>query len=250
MDDALVEVCDFVTYFTIFDSFGVTASLSTKIHFSHTSKIMIGYKPPQIMTAQKVDLATQNKRAEEQRISNLLRYSNECQRLEIAARVENQPHLRKGDARSIHEAKKKEEEERRKEMSRQEAIRKIEQEKEEARKQQEALERDRLERDIQRICETSEELKKLEKILKIAYVNKERAAQHQESLLLKHIEEAREELMDDEMEKNRKNLIKQEEEKIQRRRETLVSQKHVLQQQMKESEVSSFLCIYVIGLLV
>jgi hypothetical protein len=205
---------------------------------------MIGYKAPQIMTARKVDLATQNKRTEEQRISNLLRFNNECQRLEIAAKVENQPHFRKGDARSINEAKKKEEEEKRKELSRQEAIRIKDQEEEEARKQQEKLERDRIEREIQRICETSEELKKLERILQVAYVNKERAAQHQEALLLKHVEVAREEMMDEEMEKNRKNLILKEEAKNRLRRENLVSQKHVLQQQMKENEVSVF-CLYV-----
>lgn len=205
---------------------------------------MIGYKAPQIMTARKVDLATQNKRTEEQRISNLLRFNNECQRLEIAAKVENQPHCRKGDARSINEAKKKEEEEKRKELSRQEAIRIKDQEEEEARKQQEKLERDRIEREIQRICETSEELKKLERILQVAYVNKERAAQHQEALLLKHVEVAREEMMDEEMEKNRKNLILKEEAKNRLRRENLVSQKHVLQQQMKENEVSVF-CLYV-----
>merc|ERR1712183_444032 len=39
-------------------------------------------------------------------------------------------------------------------------------------------EKQKMEREIQRICETSEELKDLERKLKIAYVNKERASQH------------------------------------------------------------------------
>ena len=53
-------------------------------------------------------------------------------------------------------------------------------------------EEERMEREIQRMCETSEELKELEKKLNIAYVNKERAAQHQEAALLNKLEDARE----------------------------------------------------------
>ena len=67
-----------------------------------------------------------------------------------------------------------------------------------------------MEREIQRMCETSEELKQLEKKLNIAYVNKERAAQHQESVLLNQLEAARESAIEDQMEYERQLFIKKE----------------------------------------
>lgn len=199
---------------------------------------MVMHKNPHIRTARQVELFTQSRREEEQRVSNLLRYNNECQRLEIAAKAENQSHHGKANTKALAEMAKKEEEERRKDIARAELLRKKEQEEEEARKQEELLQKEILERDIQRICESSEELKELEKTLKIAYVNKERAAQQQEAMLLKHIESTRERFFEEEMEQNRKNLVQLEEDKIQKRREALLSQKHVLQSQMKENEVS------------
>ena len=50
---------------------------------------------------------------------------------------------------------------------------------------------ERKEREIQRICEESEELKELERRLKVAYMNKERAAQHEERLLVDSMEQQR-----------------------------------------------------------
>ncbi|GMH47688.1 hypothetical protein TrLO_g15508, partial [Triparma laevis f. longispina] len=71
-------------------------------------------------------------------------------------------------------------------------------------------EQERMEREIQRMCDTSEELKELERKLNIAYVNKERAAQHQESILLKSLEQARDTAIDDQMEYERQLFIKKE----------------------------------------
>lgn len=46
----------------------------------------------------------------------------------------------------------------------------------------EATERERHAREIQRICEEAPELKELERALKIAYMNKDRAAQNQDKI--------------------------------------------------------------------
>jgi hypothetical protein len=75
--------------------------------------------------------------------------------------------------------------------------------------------------------------------LKIAYVNKERAAQHQESLLLKSIELAGEKAVEADMERERQNLIFQEEQTAEKRRADLIRQKSVLQKQMDERLVSN-----------
>ena len=75
------------------------------------------------------------------------------------------------------------------------------------------------------MCDTSEELKDLERKLNIAYVNKERAAQHQEALLLKSLEQARESAMDDQMEYERQLHIKKEMDKEENRRSAMMEQK-------------------------
>ncbi|GMI42816.1 hypothetical protein TeGR_g7134 [Tetraparma gracilis] len=98
-------------------------------------------------------------------------------------------------------------------------------------------ERERMEREIQRVCDTSEELKDLERKLNIAYVNKERAAQHQESLLLKHLEAARESAIDDQMEYERQLFLKKEMDKEDVRRVGMMEQKTVLQKQILDRQV-------------
>ena len=80
----------------------------------------------------------------------------------------------------------------------------------------------------------------LERTLKVAYVNKERAAQHQETLLIKRVESTREQMIEEEMERQRQDLIRKEQEKDINRRHKLVDQKIVLQKQMKENEVRFF----------
>lgn len=85
------------------------------------------------------------------------------------------------------------------------------------------------ERELQRICETSEELKDLERQLKIAYINKERAAQHQEALLLRKLENDREQAIEEKMEYDRQEGIQRQVERENVRRQSLIAQKKVLQ---------------------
>jgi len=96
---------------------------------------------------------------------------------------------------------------------------------------------ERMEREVQRMCDTSEELKQLEKKLNIAYVNKERAAQHQEGLLTKQLEQAREEAMDDQMEYERQAFLQKEADKEDARRLLAGEQKTVLQKQIMDRQV-------------
>ena len=100
-------------------------------------------------------------------------------------------------------------------------------------------EQDRHEREIQRICDASEELKDLERKIKMAYIKKERAAQHQEALLLRKLESDRELAMEELMEHNRQLDICRQEERENERRKKLAAQKEVLQKQMIEHEVSA-----------
>ena len=77
----------------------------------------------------------------------------------------------------------------------------------------------------------------LERKLNIAYVNKERAAQHQEAILLKSLEQAREMAIDDQMEYERQLYIKKEMDKEDGRREKMMEQKSVLQKQILDRQV-------------
>jgi len=101
----------------------------------------------------------------------------------------------------------------------------------------ERMKRILIETEIQRICETSEELKELERNLKMAYVSKGRATQYEEKFFLKKIEDERERVIDEVMEIDRQNRIQQENMKEVNRREKLLAQKMVLQEQMHENEM-------------
>jgi hypothetical protein len=193
------------------------------------------YKRQEIMNARKVETLTQNRRAEEQRVKGLLRYNSECQRLSNMT-VNNS---RRASVDSLVDTERQKR--RALELKRKEDIlKKAEADEAERERQQKSMERGKLEREIQCICDSSEELRELERNIKIAYVNKERAAQHQESLLIKNIENAREQMIEEEMERKRQNLIRIEEEKDKHRRDKLVAQKTVLQGQMREHEVRVF----------
>jgi len=98
------------------------------------------------------------------------------------------------------------------------------------------IERERKEREIQRICEESEELKELERHLKVAYMNKERAAQHEEKVVLTRMEREQNQAIDDAMEHDRQYLVAAEMEKERARRLVTLEQKSVLQVQMRERE--------------
>ena len=98
-------------------------------------------------------------------------------------------------------------------------------------------EQSRLEREIQRIVSESEELRELDRSLRVAYINKERAAQHQEAALLQTLEQQREQQMDALMEDDRRRREAEERAVQTERRDRLVAQKLVLQRQMEENDV-------------
>jgi len=93
-------------------------------------------------------------------------------------------------------------------------------------------ERERKERDIQRICEESEELRELERRLKVAYMNKERAAQHDEKQVLARMAREADQAIEDQMEVDRLRLSQAEYEKQMARRNVGLAQKAHLQQQI------------------
>ena len=186
----------------------------------------------EIMSARKVEVFTQRRRAEEQRVGDLQQYNKECQRLSINAnsRRASLPSQRKEEIdvekrQSLEQARRKA------------ALKHAEERSLEKEKMERDMERETQEREIQRILESSGELRELERTIKTAYVNKERAAQHQESLLVKKVDSFREQIIEEEMEQKRQELIRIEEEKEITRRQKLVTQKCVLQGQMKEREV-------------
>ena len=98
------------------------------------------------------------------------------------------------------------------------------------------VEQEAREIEIQRVCDSSSELKELERRLKIAYVNKERKAQHQETLLLRKLENDREHAIDEKMEAGRLLDIQRKEERELHRKQHLVAQKSVLQDQITARE--------------
>lgn len=191
---------------------------------------------PEIMTARKVDKLTLTRRAEEERIKNLVQYQNESRRLINAIRNFE------GGQESKNSLHDDDEKKHRIEQSESNEAQQVKKEKEELlqeKRRLEKLQKERIDREIQRICESSEELRELERSIKIGYMNKERAAQHQESLLMKEVDQAREVLIDQCMEDERQKLIITENEKERSRRERLVAQKVQLQEQIQENEVSS-----------
>ena len=200
------------------------------------------------MTARKVDKLTFTRRAEEERIKNLVQYQNESRRLINAMRnFETQvtPHHNAYDQELKNSRNDDDETKKRIELSEMKQVQQSKKEEDDIlqeRKRLEDLQKERIEREIQRICESSEELKELERSIKIGYMNKERAAQHQESLLMKEVDQAREVLIEECMEEQRQRSIEIENEKDRSRRERLVAQKLQLQEQMQENEVCVMIC--------
>lgn len=91
-------------------------------------------------------------------------------------------------------------------------------------------------REIQRICEDAPELRDLERALKIAYMNKDRAAQHQEKLALMAAEQRRLEAIEERMEYERQSSMKIDAEKLIEKKKSYDEQRVVLQRQIKERE--------------
>ena len=210
--------------------------LSTSCQHILLNKMVYQNPYPEIMTARKVDKLTFVRRAEEERIKNLVQYQNESRRLVNAIRNFETPITPKEVNNTLNDDDEKQRIE-------QAALRIAQREKKEdegiinERKRLEALQKERIEREIQRICESSEELKELERNIKIGYMNKERAAQHQEALLMKEVDHARDILIEQCMEEQRRKLIEKENDKDGNRRERLIAQKVQLQEQMQENEV-------------
>ena len=90
--------------------------------------------------------------------------------------------------------------------------------------------------EIQRICESSEELKELEHNLKIAYLNKDRAAQYDEKMYRSGREQDRIDEMEDQMERDRRRAVRAEGEKEGARKAKFTEQRCILQRQMREKE--------------
>jgi len=202
------------------------------------------YNHPSVMTAHRVERITALRRAEESRVAELSRYSQQSRWLSNCAEKESMvDQAREANLKARQAAEEKQrkllsekQEARRRELASKEMERqKLDQLKKEKKEQ------DRHEREMQRICDTSEELKDLERQIKMAYIKKERAAQYQESLLLRKLEGDREQAMEELMEHNRQLEIRQQEEREIERRRKLTAQKEVLQKQMIEREVSVYI---------
>lgn len=192
------------------------------------------------MTAHKVEQVTALRRAEEKRVSELSRYSIESRWLSNCAQRESKvDQAREANlmARKAAEEQQRKlliekQEKRQRELARKEMERHIA---EEIHRQK--TEQDKRERELQRICESSDELKDLERQLKIAYINKERASQHQEALLLRKLENDREQEIEEKMEYDRQQEIHRQVDRENERRQSLIAQKKVLQKQMLDMEV-------------
>jgi hypothetical protein len=98
----------------------------------------------------------------------------------------------------------------------------------------EAADNERRRREVQKICEDAPELRELEKMLKIAYLNKERAAQYEEKIALAMREQERIQTIEDEMEGERIRMMQRESNADLERKKKFVEQRAVLQGQINE----------------
>ena len=172
-------------------------------------------------------------------MSELSRYGRESRWLSNCAEKEATVDERRAEKLRAQQAA--EEEQRRLLLEKQETCRRDLAQKEIERRlvteiHKQKTEQDSREREMQRILETSEELKDLERKLKTAYVNKDRAAQHQEAMLIRKLENDREQAIEEKMEYDRQLDIQRQEEREQHRRKNLIAQKKVLQKQMLSRE--------------
>jgi Trichohyalin-plectin-homology domain len=100
----------------------------------------------------------------------------------------------------------------------------------------EASEEERRAQQMQRICQESEELRELESALKIAYLNKERAAQYEEKIHRSAREQERIDEIEDQMEYDRQRAIYADAEKLEAQKGKFTEQRYILQRQMREKE--------------
>lgn len=195
------------------------------------------------MTSYQIEKQTLCRRAREQSVRDLLQYAKESQKLCQAAQNEAKTAYLLQSNMSVKMITEKDAKRRTNEEIRQHLKATLLREQADIVAQeisQEIKESNRRKNEIQRICESSDELKELENKLKIAYVNKERAAQHQESLALKRIASAQERAIEENMERDRQHLILLKELDEEKKRNDLVYQKGVLISQMEERTVRIF----------
>ncbi|KAJ1456563.1 tumor suppressor, Mitostatin-domain-containing protein [Pelagophyceae sp. CCMP2097] len=186
-----------------------------------------------------IDATMATRRQQEDVTKGLCNYVQDNTKLQIAALSENTLPQR----RRMNNSLKLENERRIKQLEEERSISQYAQDYDE--KQSAALasvlerrqaDRERQEREVRRICDESEELKDLELKLKFAYMNKERAAQHEEKILGERRTEQRERAMDEQMEWDRRAAEDAEADKAARSKDVLFRQKAALQAQMLERE--------------
>ena len=95
---------------------------------------------------------------------------------------------------------------------------------------------ERKRREIQKICEDAPELRELEAVLKIAYLNKDRAAQLEERILMANREQERIQAIEDQMEYDRVRAIRSESDKDRMKKSMFDDQRAVLQRQIDEKK--------------
>lgn len=95
---------------------------------------------------------------------------------------------------------------------------------------------ERKKREIQRICEESPELRELEKMLKLAYLNKERDIQYQDKISQEERERARNRAIEDQMEYDRITALLKDSGKEEEKRLQMIARRNVLERQLKERE--------------
>ncbi|CAM9721801.1 unnamed protein product [Scytosiphon promiscuus] len=197
-------------------------------------------RAPPRMTAAYVDQVMTQRRAEELYQNELAKYNednsmlthaarNERSRLAFQRRANATAQIAAEEATQTQRAQQLAKERRNERMSRQNQEMAEELQKRRAAKTREEVE-------IQRICHESEELKTLEQRLKVAYVNKERAAQYEENLSLRQADIDREQAIADKMEHDRQMALKVESEKFAARKKLLEVQRGALHLQMQERE--------------
>ncbi|KAG5187034.1 tumor suppressor, Mitostatin-domain-containing protein [Tribonema minus] len=94
----------------------------------------------------------------------------------------------------------------------------------------------RREVEVQRICSESDELRGLEQTLKLAYLNRERAAQYEEKQLVRRLQEDVEQAIADKMEHDRQEALRAEAMKAALRRDMAAEQRESLQKQVDERQ--------------
>jgi len=205
-----------------------------------------GFAPTMRVTAQHVDQAVAKQRLYDATVAELVRANEDSEKLTYSAKSEVkllakrrlQERVKTQSELNYDAEKEKEKADTLENMRRQEQNFRLADTLEKKIKAEEFTERE-----IQRICANSEELKDLEKKLKIAYVNKERAAQHQEQILLKNMERERDLAIEDYMEQERQRALQKEVEKSKNKgtaakalREDILSQLAERQVHLQEAE--------------